>query len=327
MFKRKKVVESIGESNIESSFLKEGGDTDLAKRRTIDNKIVNRITDDSNISVNDLKFTINSDMNPHSSKDNLATATLEYDTEKGKDARTLFEKDQEIAKKILKGELDRSLYHGRNAQKLVSQQKTCLQFKGVLGPMRGQQHMRINSVMDYQPDLCKDFKETGYCGWGDTCIFLHDRSSFKSGWQIDRDWEETEKLKKARREEIRMRRLQGEEIDFEDEQAYVEGEQRKKTESDLEDEKDNLPFACWICRKPWTVESEPVSTLCGHFFCEKCAFMYYSKCEKCATCGKPTKGIFNEASRVKSRLLKRAEKNKGTRNCETLKEDKVKIQQ
>ena len=28
-------------------------------------------------------------------------------------------------------------------------------------------------------------KETGYCGYGDTCIYLHDRSDYKSGFQWD----------------------------------------------------------------------------------------------------------------------------------------------
>jgi len=54
---------------------------------------------------------------------------------------------------------------------------------------------------DYQPDLCKDYKETGYCGYGgtqlnaaaipilnstntDSCKFMHDRGDYKSGWQV-----------------------------------------------------------------------------------------------------------------------------------------------
>ena len=39
---------------------------------------------------------------------------------------------------------------------------------------------------DYQPDICKDYKETGYCGYGDACKFVHDRGDYKSGWEIDR---------------------------------------------------------------------------------------------------------------------------------------------
>lgn len=51
--------------------------------------------------------------------------------------------------------------------------------------------------MDYQPDVCKDYKETGYCGWGDSCKFMHDRGDYKAGWQIDRDWEEEQKKRRA----------------------------------------------------------------------------------------------------------------------------------
>jgi RING finger protein 113A len=38
---------------------------------------------------------------------------------------------------------------------------------------------------DYAPDICKDYKETGFCGYGDSCIYMHDRSDYKHGWQID----------------------------------------------------------------------------------------------------------------------------------------------
>merc|ERR1712224_945549 len=40
--------------------------------------------------------------------------------------------------------------------------------------------------LDYQPDICKDYKETGYCGYGEACKFLHDRSDYKSSWQIEK---------------------------------------------------------------------------------------------------------------------------------------------
>ena len=44
------------------------------------------------------------------------------------------------------------------------------------------------SRFDYQPDLCKDWKETGYCGFGDACKFMHDRGDYKAGWELERDW-------------------------------------------------------------------------------------------------------------------------------------------
>ncbi len=38
-----------------------------------------------------------------------------------------------------------------------------------------------------------------------------------------------------------------------------------------EEEDDNLPFACYTCRKPWGEAKNPVVTLCKHYFCEDCA--------------------------------------------------------
>lgn len=40
-------------------------------------------------------------------------------------------------------------------------------------------HVKQNYLMDYQRDVCKDFLKNGYCGFGDTCKFLHYREEFK----------------------------------------------------------------------------------------------------------------------------------------------------
>ncbi len=84
----------------------------------------------------------------------------------------------------------------------------------------------MTARFDYQPDVCKDYKETGYCGYGDSCKFLHDRGDYKSGWQIEKEWEEEQN----RRHEAELRA------------AYQD-------EDDKEDEEDGLPFACLICRE------------------------------------------------------------------------------
>jgi hypothetical protein len=34
------------------------------------------------------------------------------------------------------------------------------------------------------------FLRLGYCGFGDSCKFLHDRSDYKYGWQLEREWNE-----------------------------------------------------------------------------------------------------------------------------------------
>ena len=64
------------------------------------------------------------------------------------------------------------------------------------GPARAPVHYRATSRFDYQPDICKDYKDTGFCGYGDACKFLHDRSDYKTGWQLEADWEAEQKKKR-----------------------------------------------------------------------------------------------------------------------------------
>jgi len=41
------------------------------------------------------------------------------------------------------------------------------------GPIKGPSaSIRTITLTDFQPDVCKDYKETGFCGFGDTCKFL-----------------------------------------------------------------------------------------------------------------------------------------------------------
>ena len=58
------------------------------------------------------------------------------------------------------------------------------------GPIRAPANLRSTVRWDYQPDVCKDFKETGFCGFGDSCKFMHDRSDYKHGWQLEREMEQ-----------------------------------------------------------------------------------------------------------------------------------------
>lgn len=38
------------------------------------------------------------------------------------------------------------------------------------GPIKAPQaDVRMITLVDYQPDVCKDYKETGWCGFGDSC--------------------------------------------------------------------------------------------------------------------------------------------------------------
>lgn len=45
---------------------------------------------------------------------------------------------------------------------------TCTIFRP--GPRQGPSNIRVTQRFDYQPDVCKDYKETGYCGFGGVVV-------------------------------------------------------------------------------------------------------------------------------------------------------------
>ncbi|KAI9025595.1 hypothetical protein DFJ74DRAFT_618558 [Hyaloraphidium curvatum] len=149
------------------------------------------------------------------------------------------------------------------------------------GPQRAPAHLRVNARFDYQPDICKDYKETGYCGYGDSCKFLHDRGDYKAGWQLDREWDEEQKRKEK-----------------EAANKYLVEEDREPEEEPEEE----LPFACAICRGDF---KDPVVTKCGHFFCQNCAIQQHRKSPKCFLCGAATLGIFKMAKDLEVKLAER----------------------
>ncbi|KAL8106523.1 hypothetical protein AgCh_023329 [Apium graveolens] len=194
--------------------------------------------------------------------DSRATATLETETDFSRDARAIRERVLKQAEAALKGknkgEGDDKLYKGINAytdhkagfrrEQTVAGEKA----GGSHGPLRASAHIRVSARFDYQPDICKDYKETGYCGYGDSCKFMHDRGDYKSGWQLEKEWDEKEK---ARKRNLALKQLESDE----------DAEQ-----SDEDD--DSLPFACFICRQPFV---DPVVTKCKHYFCEHCALKVF----------------------------------------------------
>lgn len=115
-------------------------------------------------------------------KDMGATATIEIDTKKDQDAQAIFEKAREVNKD--ENLEDSNLYKGINNYKQYIQKKdTALAnaSSGLVrqGPIRAPENLRSTIRWDYQPDVCKDYKETGFCGFGLSCKFLHDRSDYK----------------------------------------------------------------------------------------------------------------------------------------------------
>ena len=132
--------------------------------------------------------------------------------------------------------------------------------------------------------------ETGYCGFGDTCKFLHDRGTCASasfspllpltyncdadlaGWQLDKLAENPQK--------------------------------QAGDDSGSDSDEEDIPFACLICRKHYT---DPIVTRCGHYFCTACAIKRNAKTPKCAACGTPTGGLFNRADKVIDKMNKKRE--------------------
>ncbi|KAL2478666.1 putative E3 ubiquitin ligase [Forsythia ovata] len=226
--------------------------------------------------------------------DGRATAMLETETEFSRDAQAIREKvlkkSEEDLKRKNKSVGVEKLYkgiHGYTDYKAgFRREQTVASEKvgGAHGPLRASTHIRVSSKFDYQPDICKDYKETGYCGYGDACKFMHDRGDYKSGWQLEKEWNEREKAKvKA----LASRMKDDNEGDAEMSDG-IDG--------------DSLPFACSICREPFV---NPVVTKCKHYFCEHCALKRHARSKKCFMCNQPTNGIFNTAFEIRRKIAAR----------------------
>ncbi|PIA17495.1 hypothetical protein COEREDRAFT_7451 [Coemansia reversa NRRL 1564] len=152
------------------------------------------------------------------------------------------------------------------------------------GPVRAPTNIRTTNVFDYQPNVCKDYKDTGYCGYGDSCIFLHDRGVYKTGWQLEKEFEESQQG--APRDNPKL---------WQTAHSEDEDERNGSTSKRVKTSTEQLPFACLICRKPF---DNPVMTKCQHYFCEACALAHYRKTPKCFACGAATAGVFRKAKNL-----------------------------
>lgn len=213
-------------------------------------------------------------------KDQGATAEITFETELDRDSVAIFKKAQEINKE-LEGKADDKIYRGLNNYAQYYKKKDTAAGNagsGVnsAGPMRAPTNIRSTVRWDYQPDICKDYKETGFCGFGDSCKFLHDRSDFKYGWQLEL-------------EERAKQNSKGYECDSDDDDKKYE----------INSDEEDLPFKCLICRKSF---ENPVMTKCNHYFCEKCALERYKKSTRCFVCNQQTSGVFNPARKLMERL-------------------------
>ncbi|XP_049631947.1 E3 ubiquitin-protein ligase RNF113A-like [Suncus etruscus] len=203
---------------------------------------------------------------PVGPEDMGATAAneLHTETQTERDARAVLERGREM-REARPGQGDGRVYQGlRHYQTLPRPRQ---------GPVRAPEHLRATVRWDYQPDLCKDYQETGFCGFGDSCKFLHDRSDYKPGWQMERELGE------------------GRYGLCEDENYEVRS-----------DDDEGIPFKCLLCRQPFQA---PVVTKCRHYFCESCALQHYRTTSRCYVCDRQTNGVFNPARELTAKLEKR----------------------
>ena len=159
------------------------------------------------------------------------------------------------------------------------------------GPVKAAaSNVRTITVTDFAPDVCKDYKQTGFCGFGDNCKFLHAREDYKQGWQLDRDWEIGKNGKKLNGGQSAV--------------SAKRGEKRSEEENE-ETMLEKIPFACIICRQSY---KNPIVTNCSHYFCENCAIQRYRKNPTCAACGSSTGGVFNGARNLRKLLEKKKQR-------------------
>lgn len=191
-------------------------------------------------------------------------------------------------------------YKGIAAQKAQFVNKNPNAPSRSVGPVKAPTNIRTITVTDFAPDVCKDYKQTGFCGFGDNCKYLHAREDYKAGWQLDKEWETVTKGKKN---------LQG---------TTVASANRKKNGEQEEDDGDeeamleSIPFACFICRESY---KDPIVTKCRHYFCEGCALKRYRKDPSCAACGSGTGGVFNVAKNLRKLLDRKREMNRKRREA------------
>lgn len=253
--------------------------------------------------------------------DGGATREIEIDTAKDRDGRALREQKLKLAAQRLNNNNnnnntdndnvvcglvveDDKVYRGTNAytdyRAGFRKEQTTANEKGggAHGPARASANVRMTYVMDFKPDICKDYKDTGYCGYGDACKFVHDRGDYKQGWQLDKDWEQ--KLQEQKEKQAELERMEkalnsdGEEVDL---------------NADDDEEEDetfdgSIPGECQMCSKSWLDVRSPIVTKCKHYFCEACALRNDSaKKEKtCFVCEMPTGGTFNSAKEILKRV-------------------------
>lgn len=230
-----------------------------------------------------------------SQNEHLRLQNLEKEVE---DPRDALRRQVQISEDIKSGKLDPKVYRGQKGYAIynVKNENDIANSKwtGSIGPIKTQTHFKFSAKMDYNPSLCKDFHDTGYCVFGDSCIYQHDRGDYKAGWELEKDFEEKQRKKQFKAIKRLEKAARGEAEGSEsDDSSCIE---------DYEDEGNygEIDEKCQLCGENYTT---PVVTRCGHIFCEGCALKNYRSTKKCFKCRKDTNGVFNEGKDILKRAL------------------------
>lgn len=189
-----------------------------------------------------------------------------------------------------------------------------LRNKFLAGPLKAPTFVRTTCRFDYQPDICKDYKETGFCGFGDTCIYLHDRGDTLTGWQLEQQWEERKKKEMEAKEKEMNRFIQSTNKQMNRRNDEIQGDDNyddndgASSRNNMGAGDDGIPYACHICRNAF---QDPIVTKCSHYFCETCIMKAYKSNPSCPICGQDTNGVFNFPTKLIAKKKKMVGARKG----------------
>jgi RING finger protein 113A len=152
----------------------------------------------------------------------------------------------------------------------------------------------VQSTMDHKADLCKDYFQFGFCRWGDECIFVHDRSEWKSGNQLDQEYQKSVAQGKLDEENIKI--LKVPEEDKLPLLCSLCGKDFPKLDDFNIDKKSSLDTSGSLPADTQTRLNGMVHTVCKHFFHKNCAMQRFAQGNhSCEICGTETKGRFTPA--------------------------------